>query len=279
MNQRFVNYYVDKNGSYLNCDKYIITINKFIELNENLLITREKFFDVNFEERRYIGIEDLKIFYEEKKDKIIYIGTGYHKNNSIGIVAGNYDLNNNILISNELSQNFNYSQCEKNWVYVDYLNETHVIYKWNPMQICKLNNETNMIEIVKTINMPNIFTHARGSSCGFKYIKNLPNNLNNIDNINTNININIEEHELWFVVHLVSYESPRHYYHMIVVFDNNMNLLRYSAPFKFEGEPIEYCLSIIVNENNVIMNYSVWDRTSIIAVYDKKYIESKLIYK
>jgi hypothetical protein len=65
---------------------------------------------------------------------------------------------------------------------------------------------------------------------------------------------------------------------MISVFDSNMNLLRYSAPFKFEGEPIEYCLSIIVEHERVLINYSVWDRTTKIGVYDKKYIDSLLIY-
>ena len=55
-----------------------------------------------------------------------------------------------------------------------------------------------------------------------------------------------------------------------------MNLLRYSAPFKFEGEPIEYCLGIIVEDEKVIVSYSTWDRTSKIAIYNKKYIFSKV---
>ena len=57
-----------------------------------------------------------------------------------------------------------------------------------------------------------------------------------------------------------------------------MNLLRYSAPFKFEGEPIEYCLSIVVEDDRVLMNYSTWDRTTRIGVYDLDYIESILCY-
>ena len=103
--------------------------------------------------------------------------------------------------------------------------------------------------------MPNIFKHIRGSSCGFNY-----------------------NETIWFVVHLVSYDSPRHYYHMIVVFDKNMNLQRYSAPFKFEGEPIEYCLSINIRDKEVYMNYSTWDRTTRIGVYNLDYIESILCY-
>ena len=115
--------------------------------------------------------------------------------------------------------------------------------------------------------MPNIFSHVRGSSCGYKYTKLLGSQEDNIV-------LKMEEIEIWFVVHLVSYEQPRHYYHMTVVFDESMNLLRYSAPFKFEGEPIEYCLSLIVDDEKVIINYSTWDRTTRIGIYDKRYIDS-----
>jgi hypothetical protein len=80
------------------------------------------------------------------------------------------------------------------------------------------------------------------------------------------------------------------------VFDENMNLNRYSAPFKFEGEKIEYCLSLIIDvdrqerparwveesegeSERIIINYSTWDRTTKIAVFSKNYIESLLKYK
>ena len=112
------------------------------------------------------------------------------------------------------------------------------------------------LSVVEKRDMPYIFSYIRGSTSGFTYK-------------NTNGNT-----EIWFVVHLVSYENPRHYYHLVVVFDNNMNLLRYSAPFKFEESPIEFCLSILVEDNRVLINYSTWDRTTRIGVYDKNYMES-----
>ena len=252
LNVRYVNYYVTESGNYLNCDKYIVTANKYFELDNNLKVTKEKMFDLNFVNRRYVGIEDIKIFNDSNENKIKFIGTGFHNNDNIGIVSGDYDVNNDILISNELTTNFSNSNCEKNWVYVNYKNETHIIYKWSTLEICKLNETNNQIEIVEKKEMPKIFSHVRGSSCGFTY----------------------NSSEIWFVVHLVSYESPRHYYHMTVVFDTDMNLLRYSAPFKFDTEPIEYCLSIIVEDERVLMNYSTWDRTTRIGIYDKKYIDS-----
>ena len=255
MNVRYVNYYITPGGSYINCDKHIITSNKYIEFDTDLNVVTDKLFDTIFNDRRYIGVEDVKIFYDQSTAKILFIGTGFHENHSIGIVCGDYDTKQDMLLYNEATSSFSKEGCEKNWIYVNYKNETHIVYKWNPLQICKMDEESKQIHIVETKELPKIFSHVRGSSCGFSY-----------------------KNEIWFLVHLVSYENPRHYYHMMVVFDKNMILLRYSAPFKFEGEPIEYSLSIVVEDNRVIINYSTWDRTTRIGVYDKKYIDSLINY-
>jgi tetratricopeptide (TPR) repeat protein len=273
MNVRYVNYFINDNGGYLNCDKNIITINKFVKLTTDFKLCDEKMLGLDFDNRRYIGIEDVRIFNDIKTNELQFIGTGYHKNDSIGIVEGKYDVINNKLIANELNSSFTKTNCEKNWVYVDYNKSSHIIYNWHPLQICKMNEERTLINLVETKKMPGIFSNVRGSTCGFKYVKKI-----NGSCLFNNIYLDMEEVEIWFVVHLVSYENPRHYYHMIVVFDNSMNLLRYSAPFKFEGEPIEYCLSIVVEDDRVLINYSCWDRTTRIGIYDKQYIDSLIKY-
>ena len=276
MNIRYVNYYITENGSYINCDKNIITVNKLIELDKNFEPISRKNYEIYFDNKKYIGIEDIRIFNDVNSDNILFIGTALHDNGFLGVVTGKYDITSNKrLVPIEINQQFNKSNCEKNWVFFDYYNSTHIVYNWFPLQICKLDQETKNIELVATKEMPRIFSHVRGSTCGFKYIKQITHN-DGLDN--DNIMITCEENELWFVVHVVSYEWPRHYYHMIVVFDEEMKLLRYSAPFKFEGEPIEYCLSIVVEDERVLINYSTWDRTTRIGFYDKKYIEQMLKY-
>jgi tetratricopeptide (TPR) repeat protein len=263
LNIRYVNYHITEQGNYLNCDKHIITINKYADLDNEFTFKKEKMFDEKVVNRRYAGVEDVKIFHDVNTQKVLFIGTGFHNNNKIGIVTGDYDANATSLVANELTTDFSNSDCEKNWVFVDFKNETHIIYKWHPLQICKLDQSSNKIKLVETRELPRIFSHVRGSSSGFTY--------------KTPITLSVSE--IWFVVHLVSYEQPRHYYHMIVVFDANMKLLRYSAPFKFDTEPIEYCLSLIVEDERVLMNYSTWDRTTRIGIYDKKYIDSITKYK
>jgi len=249
MNVRYVNYLIDEKGKY-SYKNNIISLNQSLHMNSVFEIIGNQWLDTNFDNRLYMGIEDVRIFNDN--NRIIFIGTGYHKNNKIGICRGLYDKK---LIGNELLCDFNYSECEKNWVYVNYKEELHVIYKWYPLQITKIKPDINVIELAETKNMPLIFSHCRGSTCGYNY-----------------------NDEIWFVVHMVSYETPRHYYHMIVVFNKDMEYLRYCSPFKFEGEPIEYCLSIIVTDQNVIMNYSTWDRTTKMAIFEKKYIDDLLTF-
>jgi hypothetical protein len=256
MNMRYVNYWIDEKGGYHNCDQ-IITVNKYIEVSKEFKILDEKEFVTENDGRRYLGIEDVRIFPNDvNKHELDFIGTGYHTNCSIGVSIGKYDILDDTLIPIEIKPNFTKSDCEKNWVFVNYKNENHVIYKWGPMQICKINHNTSELELVEERdNMPKMFSHLRGSTCAAEY-----------------------KDELWFILHLVSYEQPRYYYHVFAVFDKSMNLKRYSAPVKFQNECIEYCLGLIVEDNRVIVPYSFWDRTTKLAVFDKSYIDEIVKY-
>jgi tetratricopeptide (TPR) repeat protein len=252
MNIRCVSYRIDDNGYYLDCDN-VITANKYIELNKDFKVVEEKQFIVEDDQRLYLGIEDIRIYpNDENPYTLDFVGTGFHRDNTIGVVYGKYNKEDDILRGTEIKPSFVKSDCEKNWVNIFYKNSNHIVYKWHPLQICKINKETNQLDLVETrTNMPRIFSHSRGSTCGYTF-----------------------GNEIWFVLHIVSYEQPRHYYHFFAVFDLNMNLQRYSAPFKFQGEPIEYSIGLIVENDRVLVPYSTWDRTTKIAVYSKTYVES-----
>ena len=264
LNYRLVNYIIQKDtGRYLNCEKQVITYNKFCHLDNdfNPIVSTtdsitERIFESKETTRQYIGVEDLKIYFDKYSNSIKFIGTGFHQNNFIGVVSGNYNINDKYIESNDIKSSFTNNICEKNWVFFDYKNSTHVIYKWHPLEICKINENDNTLQLIESKNiMPLLFQHIRGSTCGFKF-----------------------NDELWFICHLVSYENPRCYYHIFVVFDLDMNLKKYSAPFCFEGQPIEYCVGLIVENDRVIISYSVWDNKTKIAIYDKKYIDNKISY-
>jgi len=254
MNIRYVNYSIDQIGRYTSKPNstHNICINQYVELDINLNIITKKLFEEKNVNNRYDGIEDVKFFRNNDKN-LMFIGTGFY-NNKLCVNLGNYDINKNKLEGRNIFPNFIKTNCEKNWVYVNYKEETHIIYGWYPLRICKI-NEQNELYLVEEKQMPLLFTRARGSTCGFEY-----------------------QDEIWFIQHYVSYESPRYYYHIISVFDKKMKLLRYSAPFQFDKTPIEFCLSILVEDDRILINYSNWDRTTRIGIYDKIYIES-LFYK
>jgi hypothetical protein len=246
-----------------------------VELTKEFVVVNETFIDVDYVNRRYMGIEDVRIF-KAASGAIQFIGTGFHQNNTIGVVQGMYDItmNRTVLKSSDIKPAFITNvMCEKNWVYVDYKSTTHIIYSWYPLKIgvsisiSDSNSDIALLNIIEEKPMPGLFKHVRGSTCGFSFT--------NANGMGPNA---IGPKEVWFVVHLVSYEAPRHYYHMLVVFDEQLTLKRYSAPFKFEEECIEYCLGLVVEADRVIMTYSTWDRTSKIGVYAKTYIDNLLIY-
>ena len=252
MNIRMVNYSIFENGTYTT-QKNIISLNKKMELDNDFnvkssILINEKFCDI-----LYIGVEDIKLY--NYKNNILYIGTGYHKNDKIGIVSNNYiklDTDQSEGLENPIElhipNTFPKTECEKNWVFVN----DKIIYKWFPLTICNLDD--NYLEKIRDIKMPNIFKYVRGSTCASHF-----------------------NDRYWFVCHIVSHEKLRQYYHILVVLDNNYELVKYSRLFKFEGESIEYCLGLIVEKDSVIMSYSTWDRTSKIAIYDFSYINNLMV--
>jgi hypothetical protein len=251
MNVRYVNYTIGKKGEYYGCDNHIITQNKMVRQHKSCFdIDEEMYIPLNYTNKKYIGIEDIKLF--KYNDKLLFIGTVLKEDGTLGMATGEYDYSRE-LVYTELTQNFNKTKCEKNWVYVNFQNELCIIYDWSPLRICSLNGDEVKIKEEKI--MPPIYKYVRGSTCGFEY-----------------------GNEIWFVSHISHYSSPREYYHIISVFDKNMKLLRYSAPFKFDGQSIEFCLSIVVEEDKVIINYSTWDRTTNIEVFNKEHLEQSLRY-
>jgi len=264
MNMRYVNYTIIKEttgdrkpGAYIDCENAILTLNKCVELSDDLQLLNETLIYPNKVEYSnfYLGYEDVRLFVFE--NEIYFSGISMHRNQKIGVSLGKYEINNNIIKAKEYEQKFKETNCEKNWMFVNYKNKLAIIYSLYPLILCDKNEETCELDIFKiNTKMPLVFKHARGSSNGFKY-----------------------NNENWFIVHYVCYGEPRIYYNMFVVFDEDMNLLRYSGFFKFTNCPIEYCLSIYINDNNeVLIPYSTWDSTTDLLVCDKKYIDSLLVY-
>jgi hypothetical protein len=256
MNMRFVDYKMDKQGNYQSYknDGKVRTVNKQILWTKEWKKKSEKVFQTQYEK----NASYVDVMLNHRKS-VLFTGNGIYENGNMGVYYGEYDDMEDFLPENQLKCSFASNICEKNWCFVPLITdrmEPMMIYKWFPLQIVSLNEEKSVIERLDVKEMPKIFQDVRGSTHGFLF----------------------HEEEVWMIVHIVHYGKPRDYYHMFVKMDTDLNLLGYSAPFSFEGEAIEFCLGLIVEEERVIVSYSTWDSSSKIAIYDKKYVDANIEY-
>ena len=55
-----------------------------------------------------------------------------------------------------------------------------------------------------------------------------------------------------------------------------MDLIRYSELFKLASSSVEFCTGLIVQDDCVILSYSVLDCESYISIYDINYINNDI---
>lgn len=283
LNIRFVNYFLNNNGSYHFPvdDGKIVTVNKIYDLDDELnMVGNPRVLVPESNNLRYVGMEDMKPYYNiygnsninntgiNNDMNISYLGTCQNpitKNISIGYGEMVLEANTSSMSYSVVNTVYN-KDCEKNWVFYG---DNNIIYQWNPLTIGKIvkRNEVNdenkkeeikkdnlFLEIVKQRPTPPFFQQVRGSSNGCEY-----------------------QDEMWFLCHVVEYSQPREYYHFFAVFNKDtMELKRWSHLFKFDGEKIEYALGLIVEEKRIIVSYSKWDREPTVALYDKFKIEMEM---
>lgn len=254
-NVRYVNYRIQRDGSYLMSKNNILsreekvrTKNAIIKLNDkmepisNLTFMYENIDSKLGKETNILGLEDIRLFTNiDNKLKCIATSREFSINYTNSMVICDYNLETNTIENGNIIESLNPNDCEKNWIPIG----KKIIYKWHPLQLGEIINNKLIIDTTK--ETPKIFKHLRGSS-------------------------NIVEYndEYWCIVHGVKYSTPRKYYHMIVILDKEYNLKKYSVPFYFETYMIEYCLGILIENNNLYMSVSRNDSNPIIVkVYTK----------
>jgi len=212
------------------------------------------------------GIEDIRLF--QFNNKIKFIGqSGDYKNIGSNIrfnmVIGEYDINNNNLIIEQILESPYNNSVEKNWIN---LKDDLFIYKWYPLEIGTLEDKSFVLK--NRINTPQIFKHFKGSTNGVFY-KNM----------------------YWFLTHYTTDDWKngklwRRYKHCIVLLDESFNVISYSNPFTFEGELVEYSLGMYIENNKIIIGYSLNEKDASLGELDISYIfdnlnilDEKVFYK
>ena len=209
--------------------------------------------EVDNPNKLFYGIQDIRLHYFN--NSLHFTGVVSLMDNDIRVIRvcyGEYDINDKKL-SQTILESPNNRTCEKNWVLFNTQNTLYCVYEWYPLTIGII--EGNQFCTTKTIQTAPLFKLIRGSSCGYSLL---------------------EEKEIWFVCHIVSHEDVRRYMHVIVILNSDtFEVKQISQPFKFENSPVEYCLGLVLQENDIIMSYSTNDATSNIMVFNRK--ELKII--
>jgi glycosyltransferase involved in cell wall biosynthesis len=250
MNVRFVNYRIRDNGSYIfaNDSDKISTLQKRVLLDTRFNIILSSWIDeVHDSSLRYQGVEDVKVY--RRGEQLRFLGTVQTTSGIITLGEGPYE--GNKLLPTPITSPLGQS-CEKNWVDMG-MGDGTFIYSWKPLRIGNIiGDRFHITQSQETV--PECFRDVRGSSNGVR--------------IND---------ELWFVTHVVSYEQPRWYYHMIVILDaSTREFKRHSILFKFTPSRIEFSLGLSVEADRVCISYSTNDATSSILCIPRKILENTI---
>jgi hypothetical protein len=258
VNTRLINYKLDNMGKSNLTNKKCISINKIDILDKNFNIIKSKYLFPDNLNKKYVGVEDVRLF--NNNNTLYYIGSYYNQlNNKVQIVSNKFDADSDFdlkIINPTFKTDFNW---EKNWVFFNNNEELYIIYKWNPLYICKIDYENNSLNLIKSIeNLPDIFNKFRGSTNGVLF-----------------------NNKIWFIVHQQNniFNNFKSYDNNFVVFDKDMNLLGYSNNFKFENYLVEFCIGMdITYDNKFVITYSTLDSTSNLVVFSPEYINSLINY-
>lgn len=255
MNQRYVNYYIERNGSYT-VNNPITTWNRRYILDRKLNIIQQFDFDnlILNTTQQYAGIEDVKII-QAPDGQVWFFGTEYDtKRSCLSITTGKYPLDSTThKLDTQIIPTPQKAKCEKNWCYFVHKEKLNVVYKWSPLTIGHIDKGKLIIDTTND-NVPSFSKHLRGSTNG--------------------VAVN---DEIWFLTHMVDYSSPRKYYHCIMILDaNTLEYKNHSILFKFEEHPIEYCLGMVIEPYRMIFSYSCMDRETIVCMYDRPFIDEFL---
>jgi len=257
INLRWINYKLNEKGLMVrrNDVKYNNVKNLNSRFKVNYLfypISNEIFLNEDLTYKPHmVGVEDIRIFYFD--EKYYYNATIMDTKRRLHVttsqlypIEGNYELERPIIVPSHYDTE-QLKIPEKNWSFVKYNNELCIVYTWFPLQIGKIDYTTNQLTLIESKKMPDYFKHTRGSTPGYT----------------TN-------NEIWFVVHNA---IEKEYLHFFVIFDLQLNLLRYSEVFKFDHCKVEFCISLIVHDTHLILSYSLMDSQSFIATYTMNHIK------
>ncbi len=275
VNVRYVDYYIDDAGNYIN--KEYITTHNVISMSDN----SEPFvLGYNLDhDCRYKGLEDVRLF--EHNGETYFTANRGLSDGTMRVEYGTIDYDAKRVLETKgflkgslLTKTDGIRNIEKNWVlygnatrepygslgknatrepygFLD--NRLKVVYQWAPFTTYDIGHNNMLINKCEDNEVPPFFEHLRGSTHG----------------------INVGK-ETWFICHLVSYEDRRYYYHILVAIDPATNKVkRWTKLFTLDGEKVEYVLGFInLDADTFLLGYSCMDNSTKFATVKKSVFDA-----
>jgi glycosyltransferase involved in cell wall biosynthesis len=254
VNMRHVNYNCSEKGDYSSRDSdgIVRTRNAWLHVDETsrqVLAKSGEFMKDCLglpEYRTHIqGLEDIRLWHEDSTGVVYFTAAAMDRveEKRYRIVSGEYDWKSGELRNGRVLTPPITTACEKNWIQ---LGVDRFVYGWSPLTVCDGSGKVSAADTIKT---PWIFSKFRGS-CG---------------------PCRMSDGNLLFLCHSVHYGSPRKYFHYLVVLAEatdspatSYKVLKWSLPFSFTGNPIEYCTGMVLDKgDNPLFIVSRFDKNPV----------------
>lgn len=257
LNIRNVNYRIDKQGGWYhaNPDRSIDTINEFVVLDPiTLTCKHQHIFQTPPQKSLYRGLEDIRVI--DCNNQLYYSASSQNeKDGAIQISTTFYTINLQCLPVKLIDSPI-HSPVEKNWAMFVHDKQLKYVYQWYPFRVATVCGNKLNFELEK-LYTPTFFRFIKNSSCGVWDVKN---------------------NHLWFLVHFHSANDRfRTYYHAIIILDgSNLEVIKISKCFTFDGQKIEYCLGFVLEAKKLCFTYTTFDTNPHVLEIPRDFMESLL---
>lgn len=213
-------------------------------------VLNEKVFGNDDDRGPVRGLEDVRVMMDNDGERFHYIASMFHENRMV-MSHGSYDATLDRIVRAPIESPYN-RPVEKNWCMFSSQGHVRFVYRWNPLEIGKVNGSTFEI-VFRRQYESHILRHIKGSSCGV------------YDDITRCT---------WFLVHFHTENEFRQYYHMFILLDpETYSIRKVSSPFTFEMDRIEFAMGLVVEASRVVISYTVFDETARVIVLDRQELE------
>ena len=247
-------------------DMHLRTINYYLELDDNYNITRYNKIDTSkFPDKElweFVGLEDARIFRWNGKlytsgvrRDLDTIGTGRMELCEIVVDQNNVTEVSRVRIQPPNDPN---SYCEKNWMPV--LDQPNVYVKWtNPTEVVEINPDTTESKTIFLGNRYNLPRDIRGGSQVIPWRDYYIAMTHEVDLFNSEVE-----------------RKDAIYYHRIIIWDKNWNIVKWSNQFSLMGGHVEFCIGLAHKDDYFLMTFGFQDNAAYLLKFPESIIEEVL---